>query len=127
MDAARLLLDRGADVEKRDWFGKTALLEACLYGRSEMVRLLLGRGADASVLMGQGLTALMVAARGREHLGSDHVVALRLLIKDGRVSVDPRSGGGFAALWWACELGHTDRARVLLVEGFIPPSSTTRA
>lgn len=41
-----LLLDRGADLQKRDSFGNTPLHNAAYYGQIPAVRLLLQRGAD---------------------------------------------------------------------------------
>lgn len=45
------------------------------------------------------------------------MAVIRLLLEDGRVPVDARTGHGYTALWMACLGGHTDRARVLLLEG----------
>ena len=46
MEAARLLLDRGAAVDTADNDGWTPLCIASQYGHVEMVRLLLGGGAQ---------------------------------------------------------------------------------
>ena len=42
----RFLLDRGADVERTDDLGATALMRAAAAGDPEVFRLILGRGAD---------------------------------------------------------------------------------
>src|SRR5438034_673138 len=46
LDAAKLLLDRGVDVNSRSPAGLTALQAAKLRGHKEMVAFLLGKGAD---------------------------------------------------------------------------------
>ena len=46
MEVSRVLLDGGADVDARQAQGKTALMNAAMWGRVETVDLLLQRGAD---------------------------------------------------------------------------------
>jgi ankyrin repeat protein len=45
VDAVRLLLDAGADVEAQNEGGKTALMYAAQYGHASVARLLIERGA----------------------------------------------------------------------------------
>jgi ankyrin repeat protein len=62
--AARLLLDKGADVNTVDYRGYTPLILAAQYDRDspELVRLLLSRGADVRAVA-EGQSALTMAAR----------------------------------------------------------------
>jgi ankyrin repeat protein len=46
LDAARLLIEAGIDVNQRGDLGRTPLHEACGAGRGDMVRLLVANGAD---------------------------------------------------------------------------------
>lgn len=117
MEAADLLLDRGAKINKGDAFGVTPLMRACCAGRANVVSLLLARGADPTEVSGASWTALIEAAYGAERPGSDHVAVIRMLLDDGRILVDDRTEAGATALAWACSHGHTERVRVLLVEG----------
>jgi ankyrin repeat protein len=48
-DAARFLLDRGADVDARGFFGATGLHWAAHNGHADTVRFLLETGADATL------------------------------------------------------------------------------
>jgi ankyrin repeat protein len=48
-DVARLLLDRGADVNARGFIGATGLHWAAINGHAETVRFLLAAGADPSL------------------------------------------------------------------------------
>jgi ankyrin repeat protein len=48
-DAARFLLDRGADVDARGFFGATALHWAAINGHAETVGFLLDEGADPTL------------------------------------------------------------------------------
>lgn len=66
-DCVEALLDMGADVEVRDMYGTTPLVEACIFGNANVVRMLLERGADADNPSLKGLTALMHCVQ-REHL-----------------------------------------------------------
>jgi ankyrin repeat protein len=48
-EAARFLLDRGADVNARGFFGGTGLHWAAINGHADTVRFLLGEGADPAM------------------------------------------------------------------------------
>lgn len=58
----RLLLDRGSEIESRDFIGCTPLMHASRGGSSEAVRLLLEAGADRNARDKKGLNALQWAS-----------------------------------------------------------------
>jgi ankyrin repeat protein len=64
VDVARLLIERGANVNAKDHDGWTPLMKAAQAGHTEMVELLLEHGADMSVADENGRTAWMLAAVG---------------------------------------------------------------
>ena len=76
VDAARLLLDFGADVDQARKDGTTPLRTACKHGHVDAVQLLLERGADvmraATSGPGRGMDALALA----KHAKRAAVVAL---------------------------------------------------
>lgn len=117
LDAARLLLYRGANVNRANGHGFTALMDACNGGYVEVVRLLLAQGSDPTLHDSHRWTAFMFASVGRACSGSDHVAVIRLLLEDGRLPVDASDEGGRPALYLACAEGYPERARVLLMEG----------
>ena len=49
MEAARLLLEKGAAVNAQNKGGSTALMSACEKGHVEVARLLLEKGADRTL------------------------------------------------------------------------------
>ena len=59
----RLLLDRGADVNRGDDCGQTPLWVACLKGHLDVARLCLERGADANRATEKGTTPLAIAQK----------------------------------------------------------------
>lgn len=78
-EVARLLLDRGADVNARsqsDRFARanTPLHAAAANRQVEVARLLVERGADVNARDGSGFTPLALAANSR----SDHLMLLLL-------------------------------------------------
>jgi Ankyrin repeats (many copies) len=60
-DVARLLIDRGADLQAQDQQGNTPLHWALEKGRIATARLLVDREADIGIKNNQGMTALQVA------------------------------------------------------------------
>jgi ankyrin repeat protein len=61
-DVAKLLLEKGADANSPDNYGRTALTRAVLLGQADMVKLLLDKGADINAVDKYGWTPLMFAA-----------------------------------------------------------------
>ena len=85
VDAARWLLDRGADIHSRDReFESTPLAWAARAGRADMVRFLLSRGARAVRADDEPWATPIAWARRRNHL---EVVSL--LLKEARTDPAP--------------------------------------
>ncbi len=61
VDIARLLLDRGADPNRRNRAGQTAIMTAALFNQTAIIALLLERGADPNATDHAGNTAAAVA------------------------------------------------------------------
>jgi ankyrin repeat protein len=111
-EVVRLLLDRGAELEARDSGGDTALFRAASSGHEEIVDILLSRGADVRTRDTYGATPLQEAS-SEGHLGVVRLLVQRLR-GQGLDDVDQEER---TALWWACQCGHTEVARVLLLAG----------
>ena len=47
-EEVKLLIEKGADVDAKDWKGRTALMGAALKGHTETVKLLIEKGADVN-------------------------------------------------------------------------------
>ena len=63
VEAAKLFLTEGIDINVQNERGQTALMRAAEYQRTEVVALLLGKGADVNVKSNRNRrTALMEAA-----------------------------------------------------------------
>src|SRR3990167_472016 len=100
-DTAKLLLDRGADINAINDYGGTALISAARFwprsdGNTDTVKLLLDRGSDINAVDASGTTALILAA---EYAPIDTV---RLLLKMGadidHVNQDGNTALGLARL-----------------------------
>jgi ankyrin repeat protein len=62
LEIAELLLEKGADVDGAGPDGRTALMMAAMFDRSEMVELLLSHGADVTRQDASGPTLPAIAA-----------------------------------------------------------------
>jgi hypothetical protein len=111
-EIVKTLLDRGADLEKRDEFGSTPLMAAA-GGSIEIIQLLLDKGADVN---GRGTgyrddwTPLMEAA------AVGNVDAMKLLLKRG-ADMEARTAGGSTALTIAASNGGQAAATWLVGQG----------
>lgn len=98
---ASLLIQRGAKIEAKDYYGKTPLMAASEKGSIEGVNLLLHWGAHVNARDNSGRTALMIAAEQR------HTEALRFLLAHG-ASVNAQDNLGQDALMLASDLEYVD-------------------
>lgn len=114
---ARLLLEKGLDVDLRTTFqGKTALHFAALKGHESIIRLLLDKGAKADMQdISYGISPLHIAAL------EGHEAVVRLLLDRGAdVSIGDHTGR--TALVWAARYASLDKeivgvVRLLLERG----------
>lgn len=71
LEAVKVLLAHGADVNARQQVGYTPLMGAAAAGRDDITDLLLARGADPSQTSDDGKTAAVIASEhGHPQLGS---------------------------------------------------------
>lgn len=61
-EAARLILEAGADINAQDIDGMTALMHACRNGQINIVRFLLKSGADITIKDNDGYDAAAIAS-----------------------------------------------------------------
>jgi ankyrin repeat protein len=114
VETAKLLLDRGADVNARakTKFLNTPLLAASLTGQVEVARLLLDRGADVLVRQSQGFTPLHEAAL----IGNMELVRLYI---DRGAELNSRTDDGRTPLSEAMRGKHQEIVEFLKVKGAV--------
>ncbi|MFP3587698.1 ankyrin repeat domain-containing protein [Paraburkholderia sp. SIMBA_055] len=109
------MLDAGSIINETDERGRTPLMLAAGYGRSNVVDVLTQRGARISDKRSAGVTTLMFAA------DSGHVSEVGTLLRWGAAANERASrtgaGNGPTALMLAARAGHTDVVRTLLNAG----------
>ncbi|HUJ50132.1 MAG TPA: ankyrin repeat domain-containing protein [Bryobacteraceae bacterium] len=101
-EAARALLDAGAQVDEVDSDGITSLGWAAIANRVEMARLLIERGADVNHVDNKGMTPLLYAAS----IDFGDSAMVDLLLKSG-AQAGARTKEGLTALELARKYNHT--------------------
>lgn len=118
-----LLLERGADVEAKDFLGNTPLWVAAHNGHPHCVNLLLRHGADVEARRGAGVearrrridtTSLWVAAYG------GHSECIELLLSHGADVEAKRLFDDATPLWVAANRGFSKCVELLLGHGAYP-------
>jgi len=109
LDAMKLLLSNGADVNAKNAFDASALLWSA--NDLAKVRLLVAKGANVNARSKQGRTPLIVAASSD---GGSEIV--KLLLEKG-ADITARDGAGSTALVAATEANDTATVRLLLQKG----------
>ncbi|TIC93819.1 Ankyrin-2 [Colletotrichum higginsianum] len=111
LDYLRLLLDRGANVNRYSSnAGCAVLLSASEHGQLGAVRLLLERGADILAVDKNGRSAMSVA------MDSGHRDVVNLLATRG-ADLNSRTENGDTALFWAASNGFLDTGKLLVERG----------
>ncbi len=104
--SVRELLRSGADINEKDEYDATPLINAAMSGLTDIVRLLIEHKALLDEKDDDGYTALMYAAR----YGDTEIV--RLLVDNG-AAINKRNSYGETALSFADQRGHTEIQRIL--------------
>ena len=65
LDAAKLLVERGVNINSQTSDGVTALMHAAQWSNADIIHLLLANGADVKLKDAQGKTALVYATRSK--------------------------------------------------------------
>jgi uncharacterized protein len=113
LEKVRTLLGKGADINSKDQYGQTALMNAAQTGQAELVRLLIEKGADLNIRAKYNLSALMLS------LIAGHPEVARLLIEAG-ADVNLRSHRNFySALHLAENAGYREIVLLLKQKGAI--------
>ena len=108
--ALHLLLDMGADINGRNLFGGTALLEAIYYNHLSCVKMLIERGADTTISKVGGISVLHRAAY--RSTGSEMMKFL-LDVVEARELINAKDSAGYTALH-NCSYNETQHAAARL-------------
>ena len=110
-DIAKLFVEKGADVNKADETGETALMITCEVGNYDFAKYLIERGANYVTDDSETKTSMLsFACMG----GSIQIV--RLLLEK-NLEVNTKNVKGFSPLFFACVHQSYDIANLLLAKG----------
>jgi len=119
IDAVRIVLESGADVDSVD-DGHSALLHGASYSRSvKVARLLLDHGANINVRNGKGQTPLHIASgRDADEIREDSFDVISFLVERG-ADVHALDDNHLTPLHFASQRGNDKAARLLLGHGAV--------
>jgi len=109
----RLLIDKGAQLEEKDWNGCTPLHYAAMQGRTEIVRRLCDQGADVEARDNDEWRPLHHAAY------NGHISVVKELIEERNAEINARNDVGLTALTTARINDKLDIAAYLVSHGGI--------
>jgi ankyrin repeat protein/beta-lactamase regulating signal transducer with metallopeptidase domain len=104
---AKNLIDKGANVNAKDWIGWTALHYTAKKGNRDVIQLLISRGAKVNVQNKDRLTPL--------HKVTDRSCAEILIAHN--ADVNAKDNEDFTPLHYAAQQGHEDVVEVLISKG----------
>ena len=116
LNHARLLLKRGAEVNRRNRDNNTPLLLAMVWGQFKLARVLLGHGADANVEDNNSMSPLHLLSESRCHDEGDALDIIWPLLEHG-AAVNGRDRNNQTPLLLAMGRGWFKLARILLENG----------
>ena len=111
-DKVQRLLDLGADIDVRNYKGKTALHYAAKAGFLKVIELLMEKGATVDAADTNGETPLFEAIRSTIKDGEKQRAAIEALLSNG-ANPNLRNQKGLTALQVAKRMRRTDRDKVV--------------
>ncbi len=113
LDKVRALVDRGADLDIKEYADTTALMWVTVSGLKDFAEILIRGGADVDVKDRDGETALLHAARHNQE-------EIAKMLLDYGANVNSTAKNGKTALGIAAHVGHPKIAEMLLESGANP-------
>lgn len=121
IEIIKLLLERGADINKVNSFDENAIMCACKNGHLDVVNYLILKGADVNHTNYGGETALLATCRyeiveDTTEKIDRYIKIIKLLLVNG-ANINHVNENGYTALMLACQRGNKEIAKLLILNG----------
>lgn len=117
-DQTERWIDQGADLNGRDYRGRTPLHIAAEHGNCTAVDVLIQEGADPNLRDRDGRSAIDVAARTE----AGHHTLLYMVTSATPETLNHRDANGMTALHWAAHMGQQDHTLKLMIDKGADPA-----